>query len=69
MDFQTAPEVLERLHGAVAQTGYSQVNLMGLAATQAAYETGGEWLAELKGYLGGESGICENFSLGTPFGN
>ena len=23
MDFQTAPEVLERLHGAVAQTGYS----------------------------------------------
>lgn len=61
MDFQTAPEVLERLHGAVAQTGYSQVNLMGLAATQAAYETGEEWLAELKGYLGGNLEFVRTF--------
>ena len=31
--------------------GYSQVNLMGLLACQAAYETGGEWLSQVKGYL------------------
>ncbi len=33
------------------KTGYSQVNRMGLAACQAAYEQGGPWLAALKEYL------------------
>ena len=33
-------ELRQRFRKAVAQTGYSQVNLMGIAATQAAYETG-----------------------------
>lgn len=44
-------ELRQKFKKAVDQTGYSQVNLMGLAATQAAYETGEEWLAELKIYL------------------
>ncbi|RHF91469.1 pyridoxal phosphate-dependent aminotransferase [Roseburia sp. AM23-20] len=36
---------------AVDQAGYSQVNLMGLVACQAAYEEGAEWLLQLKEYL------------------
>lgn len=36
---------------AVTRTGYSQVGIMGLVATQAAYEHGDEWVAELKEYL------------------
>ena len=36
---------------AVDQAGYSQVNLMGLVACQAAYEAGAEWLLQLKEYL------------------
>lgn len=31
--------------------GYSELNAMGLAACQAAYEEGGEWLGELKEYI------------------
>ena len=54
-------ELRQRFRKAVAQTGYSQVNLMGLAATQAAYETGEEWLAELKGYLGGNLEFVRTF--------
>lgn len=36
---------------AVTRTGYSQTGIMGLVATQAAYEHGDEWVAELKAYL------------------
>ena len=36
---------------AVAITGYSQLNLFGLVASQAAYEGGHEWLKELNEYL------------------
>ena len=35
----------------IASAGYSQVNLMGLTACQAAYEEGGPWLEQLKAYL------------------
>jgi cystathionine beta-lyase len=35
----------------VTSAGYSQVNVMGLVACQAAYEGGEEWLLELKKYL------------------
>ena len=37
----------------VSAAGYSQVNMIGLHACQAAYETGREWLEELKVYLQG----------------
>ena len=37
---------------AIDQTGYGNINMMGLAACQAAYEKGEEWLTELKEYLG-----------------
>ena len=36
---------------AMAKSGYSQPNIMGLVATQAAYTYGHEWLKELKTYL------------------
>lgn len=38
---------------AVNSSGYSQANTLGLVATQAAYELGGPWLADLKEYLEG----------------
>lgn len=37
----------------IAAVGYSQVNLMGLAACQEAYESGEEWLTQVKDYLAG----------------
>lgn len=46
-------ELKHRFKKAVAQAGYSQVNVMGLIACQAAYEEGEPWLLELKKYLEG----------------
>ena len=37
----------------ISVSGYSQPNALGLVATQAAYEHGSQWLAELKDYLEG----------------
>jgi cystathionine beta-lyase len=45
------PELRKRFQAAVAAAGYSQVNLMGLVACQAAYEEGRPWLEQLKSYL------------------
>lgn len=36
---------------AIQRTGYSQVNILGLSACQAAYEGGREWLEQIKEYL------------------
>lgn len=46
---QTRKAFLRKMSAA----GYSQVNMIGLHACQAAYETGREWLEELKVYLKG----------------
>ena len=35
----------------ISKSGYSQLNVMGIAACEAAYSKGYEWLAELKNYL------------------
>lgn len=45
------PELRRRFLKAVAAAGYSQANLMGIVACQAAYESGEEWLSGLKAYL------------------
>ncbi len=45
------PLFREKIKKAIGRTGYSQVNQIGLAACQAAYEGGEEWLEELKLYL------------------
>ena len=47
------PELRARFQKAVDAVGYSQVNLLGLLACQAAYETGEEWLSAVKEYLYG----------------
>lgn len=44
---------------AVAAAGYSQPNTLGLVATKAAYEHGGEWLDQLKDYLEGNWALLE----------
>ena len=54
--FISNPEMRKKFKHEVTAAGYSQVGLMGLAACQAAYEGGGEWLTELKKYL--EENIC-----------
>jgi cystathionine beta-lyase len=47
------PELRKKFKREIYKSGYSQLNLVGLAACQSAYEHGGEWLAELKEYLSG----------------
>jgi cystathionine beta-lyase len=46
---------------AITRIGYSQVNLMGLLACQAAYEDGEEWLQQLKEYLEGNLQFVKNY--------
>ncbi len=54
----------ERLRAAfaaeVSAEGYSQPNTLGMVATQAAYEHGGQWLAQLKDYLEGNWQLLES---------
>ena len=48
-------------------TGYTQLNTVGLAACQAAYLHGEEWLAELMRYLAGNAGfVCEYMAAELP---
>lgn len=49
--FISNSKLRKQFQGAIAAAGYSQVNGLGLAACQAAYEKGGPWLAQLKLYL------------------
>ncbi len=51
--FVADPEARAKFRHAVAQTGYSQLNALGLVAAQASYEHGAPWLDELKVYLDG----------------
>ena len=43
------------------QAGYSQPNLMGMEACQAAYENGEEWLEELLVYLQGNVDFVRDY--------
>jgi cystathionine beta-lyase len=55
----------EALHAAFVKEldaiGYSQVGTFGIAATQAAYESGGPWLAALRDYLLGNIAYVRTF--------
>lgn len=51
--FISNPKLRAAFRKAIDAAGYSQLNLMGLVACQAAYEEGREWLEELKRYLQG----------------
>jgi len=50
-----------RFKGEIAKTGYSQLNSIGLAACQAAYTGGGEWLGELLTYLAGNYAFAKEY--------
>jgi len=45
----------------ISKTGYSQPNIMGIYACQAAYEKGAKWLDELIGYLYGNLEMLREF--------
>lgn len=45
------PAIREKFQEELGRTGYSQLNMAGLAAAQAAYEKGRPWFEELKRYL------------------
>lgn len=46
---------------AVAAVGYSQVNVIGLVACEAAYKEGSEWLKQLKEYLQGNLAFVREY--------
>lgn len=54
-------DLREQFKKEIAKTGYSDLNTCGLAACQAAYTYGGEWLAELKEYLTGNLEFVRTF--------
>lgn len=59
--FIANPGIRRKFREEVYRTGYSQLSGVGLAACQAAYEGGGEWLEELKQYLAGNLSYLRNF--------
>ena len=54
-------QLREKFVKAVEQTGFFDLNLMGMAACQAAYEEGEEWLEQLKEYLEGNLTLIRDF--------
>ncbi|MGC4018859.1 MAG: MalY/PatB family protein [Muricomes sp.] len=59
--FISNPKLRKKFQDVIAAEGYSQVNTMGMAACQAAYEGGWEWLSQLKEYL------LENLNFAREF--
>lgn len=55
------PELRRKFTKEIDRSGYSQLNSLGLVAAQAAYESGGEWLAECKDYLRGNLDFLRSF--------
>lgn len=54
-------ELRRRFRQEISAAGYSQLNMMGLIACQAAYESGGEWLEQMKEYLAGNLEFVRSF--------
>ena len=55
------PELRKAFVRKMSAVGYSQVNMLGLHACQAAYESGREWLEQLKEYLKGNLDFTRDF--------
>lgn len=60
-NFISNRELRHKFKKEIAAVGYSQVNVMGLVACQAAYEEGKEWLEQLKEYLVGNLNFLRNY--------
>ena len=54
-------EIRREIRRAIKRTGYGGLNQMGIAACQAAYERGRQWLNELKDYLKGNLDFLREF--------
>lgn len=59
--FIPGEDVRTRFNKEIDRTGYSQLNMMGLTACQAAYESGGIWLEECHAYLRGNLDYLRTF--------
>lgn len=59
--FIADPEIKEGFRKELQRTGYSQLSGVGLAACQAAYAEGGQWLKELRQYLAGNLSFLRGF--------
>ena len=55
------PKLREKFKKQIAAAGYSQLNTLGLTACEAAYRYGGEWHAELLGYLKSNLNVLREF--------
>lgn len=55
------PDLRLKFRSEIDKTGYSQLNVMGLVACEAAYAHGREWLEELKTYLLGNISYVRRF--------
>lgn len=55
------PELRRIFEQKISAVGYSEVNMLGLHACQAAYEGGREWLEQLKEYLKGNLDFVRNY--------
>lgn len=53
------PDIRAAFRRALDRTGYDEPSAFGVAATQACYERGGEWLDELKGVLEANLAVLE----------
>ena len=51
VNFIQNPSLRKKFHDERSKTGYDEPNLMGMVATQAAYEKGGQWLDALRKHL------------------
>ncbi|MDD5799105.1 MAG: pyridoxal phosphate-dependent aminotransferase [Coriobacteriales bacterium] len=61
------PQLRQRFRRQNAASGYSQANVLGLVATEAAYRHGDEWLHQLKDYLQGNIAlVAEQLRRRTP---
>ncbi|MCL2361171.1 MAG: pyridoxal phosphate-dependent aminotransferase [Defluviitaleaceae bacterium] len=54
-------ELRSRYKHEIHATGFGQLNVMGLAACQAAYAQGGQWLGELMEYLAGNAAFVRDY--------
>lgn len=59
--FASNYEVRKKVYREIRNTGYGGLSIMGIAACQAAYENGAEWLEELKTYLAGNLAYVRSF--------
>lgn len=59
--FASNYEVRKKVYREIRNTGYGGLSIMGIAACQAAYESGAAWLEDLKAYLKGNLDYLRDF--------